>query len=114
VREGDRLPLDRGAAGAVLRAFAHTPDPSLSEVRKQVWSVSFGERDPEIASVAVPIFGTAHELKGALSVSGPRERFTTQGVTKASRLLLSAASNLTSAFGGDPDVYRVKGSGHLR
>jgi DNA-binding IclR family transcriptional regulator len=108
VREGDRLPLDLGAAGTVLRAFANRPDMSLGDVRAQCWTVSFGERDPETASIAAPIFTTDQQLKGALSLSGPRERFTAHGISKASKLLLAAASNLTSAFGGDASVYRAK------
>ena len=98
---GERLPLDRGAAGAVLRAFGPRPERNLEEIRERLWHPSYGERDPETASVAVPVFGIGQQLREALALSGPRERFTPKQVEQASRILLDAAGRITSALGGD-------------
>ena len=58
VAPGDRLPLDAGAAGRVLRAFSEA-DPRDEETRTRGWAVSLGERVPELAAVAAPVFGLA-------------------------------------------------------
>jgi DNA-binding IclR family transcriptional regulator len=105
VRTGDRFSLDRGSSGKILRAFEAGSDPILAEVRKRLWASSFGERDPESASVSVPVFGLRQELKGALVLSGPRERFTRETVQRCVSLLLPAASELTKQFNGDAAVY---------
>jgi len=109
VREGDRFPLDRGASGKVLRAFGPRPDRQQAQVRERMWAASFGERDPEAASVAAPVFGMGQELKGALAISGPRERFTPERVAEFARLLLAAAPRVSSALGGDPSVFSARG-----
>lgn len=73
--EGTRLPLGQGAAGRVLVAFNlrnAAPDPVALE---QGYCVSLGERDPEVAAVAVPVIDRSGHLRGALSVSGVLTRF---------------------------------------
>jgi DNA-binding IclR family transcriptional regulator len=72
--EGARLPLDGGASARVLRAFSPLAGPQDDPVRAQGHAVSLGERDPEIAAVAVPVFGP-DGLRGALAVSGLVTRF---------------------------------------
>jgi len=58
---GSLLPLDRGAAGHVLRGAG--------------LSVSIGERDPELAAIAAPVQGGGGVLLGALCLSGTATRF---------------------------------------
>jgi DNA-binding IclR family transcriptional regulator len=87
--EGAVLPLERGAAGAVLRAggaLAH--------------AVSLGERDPELAAVAAPVFGEGGRFLGALGISGPLARF--EGATQAALLaaVLAEAAALTGRLRG--------------
>jgi DNA-binding IclR family transcriptional regulator len=105
VRAGDRFSLDKGSSGKILRAFESASDPAWAEIRKRLWASSFGERDPESASVSVPVFGLRQELKGALVLSGPRERFTRETVQRCVSLLLPAGSELTKQFNGDAAVY---------
>ena len=97
VRTGDLLPLRRGAAGRVL--VANTP-PGRPEAHLVI--PTFGERDPACAGVACPVFGPGSSLVGALSLSGPMERFTPAAVAAMSRPLLLAAVAATEALGGDP------------
>ncbi len=97
VREGDLLPLDRGAGGHALRAFAQG---ATNAAARPLVFTSHGERDPQCAAVACPVFGPGGLLMGALSVSGPLERFTPPAVDTMSRLLLAAAETATRTLGG--------------
>ncbi len=94
VRLGQRLPMYAGAASQILTAFmpeaekrdftARMPCPAgfdreawlslLDRVRKEGYAISYGQRHPEIAAVAAPIFGRADHLVAALSLSGPSTR----------------------------------------
>lgn len=93
---GQRLPLYRGAAGKVL--LAGLPDEQteamlvaapltdedrralrqeLRHVRATGVAKSFGERQPEIASVAVAVRRGSGDVVAAVAVSGPINRWTT-------------------------------------
>ncbi|WP_188131021.1 IclR family transcriptional regulator [Paraburkholderia panacisoli] len=101
IRIGEEFPIDKGASGKVLLAFTETQDPRWDEVRERLWAVSHGERDPETASVSVPIFGATGELVGALALSGPKARFDmTSTITAALTTLLQCAKRATVALGG--------------
>jgi DNA-binding IclR family transcriptional regulator len=103
VREGDRLPLAAGAAGHVLRAFRGSRGERSDRVRAAMFDASFGERDPEIAAFAAPVFGHGNQLVGAISVSGPRYRIEALGEEKIVPVLFKHAQSLTRTFGGDPE-----------
>lgn len=103
---GDLLPIDRGGPGKVLRAFRNAPHGTADV---PLIHTSFGERDPACASMAVPVFGVGGSLAGALSLSGPRERFSTEALEKMTPPLLDAAAQATRALGGVwPDRARVR------
>ncbi|WP_051678995.1 IclR family transcriptional regulator [Xanthobacter sp. 91] len=101
IREGDVLALDKGAAGHVLTAFSRTRD--AAERRKLLanlpW-VSQGERDTETAAISVPVFSGGISLAGALTISGPRTRFTPSQIAIMSPVLLAAGQELTTILGG--------------
>ncbi len=61
---------------------------------------SYGERDPSCAAVATGVFGAGGELVGALSISGPLERFSARAVKRMTKPLLVAAERATRALGG--------------
>jgi DNA-binding IclR family transcriptional regulator len=105
--EGDRFPLDRGAAGKVLLAFDEPPVIKFAEIRKTLYAVSMGERNPETAAIASPVFGVMGALSGALSVSGPRERMTAAAFDRIHPQILEAAAELTTALGGNPSQHRA-------
>ncbi len=108
VRTGDVLPLDRGAAGRILLAFDGEPGAPFDALRAAMVAVSYGERDPSCAGLAAPVFGADQRVAGALSVSGPRERFTDGAVTRMTGLVLEAAAALSAALGGDAAMFRRK------
>lgn len=98
VREGDVLPISLGAAARVLVRFRrHVP----AEAREPfpLPALSFGERDPETAGAAVPVFD-AHGLAGALTLSGPRTRFTRAAVDAMREPLMQAGADLSRTLGG--------------
>jgi DNA-binding IclR family transcriptional regulator len=98
VRAGDLLPLKRGAAGKVLLRFG--AGGSADAAGAELAEYSFGERDPLCGAVAGPVFGPAGELLGALSLSGPLDRFTEAAVKKMVKPLLEACETATRSLGG--------------
>jgi DNA-binding IclR family transcriptional regulator len=104
IHVGDRLPLTVGAAGHVILAFSGLTGERYDQIRKNMFAASFGERDPETAAVACPVFGADQKFLGALSVSGPRYRIEAMGVQSIIPVLFRHARNLCRVFGGDPDA----------
>jgi len=73
--EGSRLPMDAGASAHVLAAYSGATGNKAKSVRTQGYCVSLGERDPDVAAVAVPIFDSGAHFHGALAISGLISRF---------------------------------------
>lgn len=110
LRTGDLLPLDRGAAGRVLAGF----DPALTPPENapaQPYIVTVGEREPDIAAIAAPVFGPHHGLRGALAISGPSARFSSALLPGLTQAVLKAAADLTRRLGGDPTLLERARSG---
>ncbi len=99
VRVGDVLPLHKGAAGKVLLRFGDSGMPAAATTAELLFT-SFGERDPLCGAVAVPMFGPNAMLLGALSASGPLERFSELAVQRMNAVMLSAAERASRALGG--------------
>lgn len=97
IRVGDLLPLDRGAAGKLIKAYHGTGMPPSKD---HLIAISVGERDPNCAAVASPVFGLDNEFCGAISLSGPQERFTPKAVKEMSGMVQRAAQDVTNALGG--------------
>jgi len=101
VSAGALLPLDRGAAGTVILAFdGRQLGDKYDEARATGVAVSYGERDPDCAAVASPVFGADNKLVGALSVSGPKLRFTDDNIRKMSVQVVDGARRITYSLGG--------------
>ena len=75
VEEGMRLKLSTGASGMVLRHFTGEDVGDLSAFNVNGTATSVGETNPNISSVATPVFSKNSELLGALTVSGLISRF---------------------------------------
>ncbi|MFP8966562.1 IclR family transcriptional regulator [Pokkaliibacter sp. CJK22405] len=93
LEEGISLPLGVGAAGRLLRAFTDD-DPMDHHIRRQGWTVSLGERMPEVGSVAVPTYNRQGDLLGCLSISGPISRFSEERCQAHIQTLREEASRL--------------------
>lgn len=90
VAAGKHYPLDRGAAGRILRSYADAQGIVKGEPRLAV-ELSKGERDPACWALAAPMYGRDGVLLGAISLSGPKERFTRASIAFMSKLLLDAS-----------------------
>lgn len=114
VHVGDRLSLGVGAAGHVLRAFSGARGERFDTIRQQMYAASYGERDPETAAVAVPVFGPENALVGSLSISGPRYRLEAAGEAALLPALFKHAKELCKTFGGNPDDPTFSGWAHTK
>ncbi|CAG9186423.1 IclR family transcriptional regulator [Cupriavidus pampae] len=102
VRVGERLSLS-GAPGRVLRAFAGEAGAPYEAIRKDGFYISMGEREPEVSSLAVPVFGINWTLAGALCISGPISRLTREKLAMHVDLMLSAGKEVSYAISGSRD-----------
>ncbi|MGX9355063.1 IclR family transcriptional regulator [Roseobacteraceae bacterium S113] len=75
VEEGMRLRLSTGASGMVLRHFGGEDVGDLSGFTSRGTIQSVGETNPNISSIATPVFSEDGSLTGALTVSGLANRF---------------------------------------
>lgn len=105
IQEGDSLPIDTGAGGHVILAFMGMSGERYDDIRRTLIARSFGERDPETAAIAAPIFRMGRKFAGALSLSGPRYRFEEASTQAMSAPLLEVAKDLTVSLGGDAAIF---------
>ena len=99
VEEGDLLPLDTGATGHVLTAFTGKTGKMFEQIRKDKCYVSFGERDPDVAGIAVPVLNPEHIAIGAITLSGLVSRFQPSQIDRFKDLLQRAAHDIESRLG---------------
>jgi DNA-binding IclR family transcriptional regulator len=97
LEEGSRHPLKSGAAGKLLWAFDEAAtDETSAAIRTRGWVVSKGDRDPDLAAVAVALLNEDGELLGALTVSGLLTRFGTGEIKTYRKRLLDVVEALKS------------------
>ncbi|WP_198084118.1 IclR family transcriptional regulator [Variovorax sp. E3] len=94
LKVGDTLSTERGASGRVMRQF-ETGRPTGSP---DVLQTSLGERDPELAAVASPVFDTRNRLLGALSLSGTCTRYSSPSHLKSLQAAVAAATQEIEAL----------------
>jgi DNA-binding IclR family transcriptional regulator len=100
VRIGARLPLNRGAPGRVILAFSGASGQPYEAIRERGYHISLGEREPEVASIAAPVFGLNWRLLGSMCISGPSSRLTKAKLDKHARGVVRAANRLSYALAG--------------
>ncbi|MGK6306154.1 IclR family transcriptional regulator [Variovorax sp. DT-64] len=95
LKVGDVLPTERGAGGRVLRLFEGGRPTGDADVVQ----TSIGERDPELAAVAAPVFDARGKLLGALSLSGTSTRYSSpEHLHGMQARIASAAREIESLF----------------
>ncbi|MEX0923682.1 MAG: IclR family transcriptional regulator [Rhodovibrionaceae bacterium] len=100
-RPGDVAPLEKGAVGRIFLAFSDSPSGKLSDVRKRLFAVTYGELEAGMIGLASPVFDSDGEVIGALALTGPATRFDKKTVAKMEKELVQAAYTLTGRLGGD-------------
>lgn len=93
---GDLLPLDRGAGGRVLAAFAGAVGHIYDQVRRDGYVTVSGDRVPGLVGISAPVWSSAQALLGALTLTAPEARVQPSFVDE---LRLSAA-RVTERLGG--------------
>ncbi|ANH69613.1 IclR family transcriptional regulator [Mitsuaria sp. 7] len=102
VAVGQQYALHQGASGKVLCAFSSDQSEGVAAIRERGWAASYGEREPDTASVAAPVFAIDGRLQGAIAVSGPRVRLSPpETMLGACRAVLGAAREASRLLGGD-------------
>ncbi len=102
---GAVLPVNRGSGGKVLLAWGDGPTgPSMTRaeaaaIRARGWVASVGEREAGVASVSAPVLDASHRLLGAISVSGPLDRFGPEPGSKFATAVVAAARELERRAG---------------
>jgi DNA-binding IclR family transcriptional regulator len=120
---GKLLPLHAGSAGRVLLAWnpsaeeavlsstlerltEHTiTDPArlrsdVDQTRRDGYAITSDERDEGASGLAAPVFNSMGDLMGALSVSGPSLRVTSEQCQAWIEPLVEAAEQATRLIGG--------------
>lgn len=98
IREGDLLPLERGAGGQVLMAFSGAQGEPYDKIRQDGVVLVVGDRVPDLAGISAPVFGASGELVGAVTLTMPANRF-----AKAyGQDVMNAAQQITIRLGGKP------------
>lgn len=90
LEEGTHLALGQGAAGRVLE---------LEQVKRDQVFMSFGEREPSLAAVAVPVINSRGTLEAALAVSGLRDRFDQETCQRYVSVIRDLAQELERKMG---------------
>lgn len=116
INVGDSVPIHVGSAGRILLTWlkdeerealienSHRlsgvaivqPTPDWTDIRRQGWTATIGERDPVLASVSVPVFGPDMRVIAALSLSGPRLRFPEDRIVNAAEALKHEAARISA------------------
>ena len=106
IDEGAELPLHQGASAHVLVAFTDGEGDRYAAIRQHRYAISLGERDPETAAIAAPVFGPGERLVGALSVTGLLARFQGADTARMVEAVIDLARKLTQQLGGSWEAPR--------
>lgn len=96
VRAGDLLPLDRGAGGRVLTAYAGGRGRIYDQVRRDGYVMITGDRIPGLVGISAPVWRAEGELVGALTLTAPEPRVQPSFVDD----LRASAARLTALLDG--------------
>jgi DNA-binding IclR family transcriptional regulator len=74
----------------------------LADVRRWGWAEASGEREPDLAAIAAPVFGRDGGLVAILGLQGPAGRLPAEKRAALSEPLVAAAAELGAALGATP------------
>lgn len=98
-------PMDNTASGLVLQTY-HALG-AQTQTKRIVFRTS-GVRDTQTASLSTPVFGDRGRLVGALTITGPINRFDDSEAEKVTPHLLTAAGKLSRVLGARLSPERVR------
>ena len=91
-----RVPLDGTAASRVLALADWAEEVARGHARVHVTA---GQRNPQIASMAAPVYGVGGRLVGSLTISGPIGRMAEADLPAMAWRVAEAAWGLSAALG---------------
>lgn len=102
-RVGDRVPLPKGAFGRVLIRYE---DAENCKAGCPAIVITYADNDPELATVAAPIFDFTMGVIGAVGVSLPIYRYTDEVALRLATLVQEEAGLLTEQLGGSISFHQ--------
>jgi len=112
---GSTNPLTRGAAGRILLAYVSPKDQlrlleedsyttleALEKIKSDGYTISQGERDPSVESIAAPIFDANGQVHHAIFITGPAGRFAMHEKEELIDSIRQAAVQLSIRMGYRP------------
>lgn len=100
---GEIRPMDDASSAIVLRSFG---DRGEHRLPMKLPLYSQGATDPDVASMALPVYQNEGVLLGALVLAGPCTRLTQERAVEYSDLMRSAALSLSRQLGGEAAFLR--------
>jgi DNA-binding IclR family transcriptional regulator len=95
---GNRLPLDKGAGGRVVRAFTDFSYREDDVIRAERVFAAWGAVDPEVCAVASPVMGPDGSFIGALLLSAPCARHNEDWLELMKPVVIEAAVRATHSL----------------
>jgi len=71
----------------------------IGQIRQRGWAEAVGEREPDLAAVAAPVFGSRNELAAIIGVQGPVVRFDAEARAAALAPLREVSGALSVQLG---------------
>ena len=130
---GRRVSIHTGASGKVLLAFCQDKaffktlkkiplnrftsktitnhnklEHKLEKIRSVGYGVNLGETDPNVAAVAVPLWGANETLLAALTLSGPKMRLTKENRKRLLKILWNKGEQISTLLGYEGNFWKRK------
>ena len=93
-QEGDRLLMDKGPTSTLFQAFAGAKGRRFDEVRRDAAVVSLGQFRADVAGIACPVFSAGGGIAGAVTLTGPRQRFDERAIARMKPAVKEAAAEI--------------------
>ena len=72
-----------------------------ARIREDGYSITFEEINPNVAAIAVPIFGFNNIIAGSMAIAGPCERFTPEIINRYIPLIKEYGKRLSERLGAN-------------
>lgn len=95
VRAGDLLPMNRGAGGRVLMAYAGAKGRIYDQVRTDGYVMLSSDRIPGLVGISAPVWNADGQMVGALTLTAPEQRVKAHFVNE----LRASASRVSALLG---------------
>lgn len=105
IKIGTVYPIFKGAAGKIFGAYlADFKDTDMSadessQIRNDGYVVTRGNRIPDAASIAVPIFSFGNKLEAVMTISGPIGDYTEERVKEYLSVIITLGQTISKHMG---------------